>query len=130
MSRYCNRAVGLGRRPGRSVQIITVLREYYQTLGATIHTFGPTPISIEGDGAIDPVKQIMENFTGAAGVAVGQRTPALSDLDLCYLPATEALRRFAAKTLSPLELLDALIARAGCPPHWHQRTACRGPTQP
>jgi Asp-tRNA(Asn)/Glu-tRNA(Gln) amidotransferase A subunit family amidase len=37
----------------------------------------------------------------------------MSDLDLCYLPATEALRRFAAKTLSPLELLDALIARAG-----------------
>ena len=32
--------------------------------------------------------------------------------DLLYLTATEALGRFAAKTLSPVELLDAQIARA------------------
>ena len=35
----------------------------------------------------------------------------MSDLDLCYLPATEALRRFRAKTLSPVELLQAHIRR-------------------
>ncbi|MDX6700387.1 MAG: amidase [Baekduia sp.] len=32
--------------------------------------------------------------------------------DLHYLPATEALRRFADGSLSPVELLDAVIARA------------------
>ncbi|MBJ6373221.1 amidase [Sedimentitalea sp. CAU 1593] len=32
--------------------------------------------------------------------------------DLLYLTATEALKRFADKTLSPVELLDAQIARA------------------
>ncbi|GHG90802.1 amidase [Pseudodonghicola xiamenensis] len=32
--------------------------------------------------------------------------------DLIYMTATEALRRFADKSLSPLELLDAQIARA------------------
>jgi amidase len=36
----------------------------------------------------------------------------MTDLDLCYLPATEALRRFRAKTLSPVELMQAVIARA------------------
>ena len=36
----------------------------------------------------------------------------MSDLDLCYLPAGEALRRFKAKTLSPVELMTATIARA------------------
>jgi aspartyl-tRNA(Asn)/glutamyl-tRNA(Gln) amidotransferase subunit A len=32
--------------------------------------------------------------------------------DLCYLSATEALRRFAARELSPVELVDAVLARA------------------
>ena len=32
--------------------------------------------------------------------------------DLLYLTATEALKRFANKSLSPVELLDAQIARA------------------
>lgn len=36
----------------------------------------------------------------------------MTDLDLCYLPAAEALRRFKAKTLSPVELMSAVIARA------------------
>lgn len=36
----------------------------------------------------------------------------MSDLDLCYLPAHEALRRFRARTLSPVELMEAVIARA------------------
>ena len=36
----------------------------------------------------------------------------MSDLDLCYMPAGEALRRFKAKTLSPVELMTATIARA------------------
>ncbi len=36
----------------------------------------------------------------------------MSDLDLCYLSATEAIAAFKAKTLSPVELLEALIARA------------------
>ncbi|MBY8977516.1 amidase [Rhodobacteraceae bacterium NNCM2] len=36
----------------------------------------------------------------------------MSDLDLCYLPATEAIARFKAKTLSPVELMEATIARA------------------
>ncbi|WP_347311920.1 amidase [Defluviimonas sp. SAOS-178_SWC] len=37
----------------------------------------------------------------------------MSDLDLCYMPAHEALNRFRAKTLSPVELMEAVIARAG-----------------
>ena len=32
--------------------------------------------------------------------------------DLHYLPATEAIRRFRTRELSPVELLDAVIARA------------------
>lgn len=34
------------------------------------------------------------------------------DVELCYLSATEALRRFKEKSLSPVELLRALIERA------------------
>lgn len=34
-----------------------------------------------------------------------------ADLDLCYLSATEALDRFRERTLSPVELVRALIAR-------------------
>ena len=36
----------------------------------------------------------------------------MNDLDLCYLPATEALKLFARKKLSPVELMKAVIARA------------------
>jgi amidase len=36
----------------------------------------------------------------------------MTDIDLCYMPASEALQRFKAKTLSPVELMDAVIARA------------------
>lgn len=35
----------------------------------------------------------------------------MSDLDLCFLSATEALARFRAHSLSPVELCQALIAR-------------------
>ena len=43
---------------------------------------------------------------------ISSRINSMSDLELCYLPATEAIARFKAKTLSPVELLDALIHRA------------------
>lgn len=36
----------------------------------------------------------------------------MSELDLCYLPATEAIARFKARRLSPVELMRAVIARA------------------
>ncbi len=36
----------------------------------------------------------------------------MADIELCYLSATEALERFRAKTLSPVELMVAVIARA------------------
>jgi len=36
----------------------------------------------------------------------------VSDLDLCYIPAGEALRLFKAKKLSPVELMEATIRRA------------------
>jgi Asp-tRNA(Asn)/Glu-tRNA(Gln) amidotransferase A subunit family amidase len=36
----------------------------------------------------------------------------MSDLDLCYMPATEALKNFKSRKLSPVELMKALIARA------------------
>ena len=36
----------------------------------------------------------------------------MSDLDLCYLSATDALAAFKARRLSPVELMAALIARA------------------
>jgi len=37
----------------------------------------------------------------------------MGDADLCYLSATDALVRFKARKLSPVELVDALVARAG-----------------
>lgn len=36
----------------------------------------------------------------------------MSDLELCYLSATEALKRFKSRKLSPVELVRALIERA------------------
>ena len=36
---------------------------------------------------------------------------ASTDLDLCYLTATEAIDQFKAKKLSPVELMKALLAR-------------------
>jgi amidase len=37
---------------------------------------------------------------------------AKADLDLCYMTATEAIGRFRRKSLSPVELLDAVVARS------------------
>ena len=37
---------------------------------------------------------------------------AAADLALCYMTASEAVARFKARTLSPVELLDALISRS------------------
>ncbi len=36
----------------------------------------------------------------------------MSEQDLCYLSATQAIARFKARTLSPLELMTAIVARA------------------
>jgi amidase len=36
----------------------------------------------------------------------------MTDLDLCYMPATEALKRFKSRKLSPVELMKAVVARA------------------
>jgi amidase len=36
----------------------------------------------------------------------------MSDLELCYMPAHEALRRFRKRELSPVELMEATIRRA------------------
>lgn len=36
----------------------------------------------------------------------------MADLDLCYMTASEALRRFRDRSLSPVELMAAVIARA------------------
>ncbi|CAN7169926.1 amidase [Rhizobium sp. LjRoot30] len=36
----------------------------------------------------------------------------MSDLELCYLPAHEALRRFKSRELSPVELMEATIRQA------------------
>jgi Asp-tRNA(Asn)/Glu-tRNA(Gln) amidotransferase A subunit family amidase len=36
----------------------------------------------------------------------------MSDIELCYLSASEALGRFKARQLSPVELMQAVIARA------------------
>lgn len=36
----------------------------------------------------------------------------MNDLDLCYLPAHEALSRFKSRKLSPVDLMEATIRRA------------------
>ena len=36
----------------------------------------------------------------------------MTDQDLCYISATDAIAAFKAKTLSPVELMRAIIARA------------------
>ena len=33
------------------------------------------------------------------------------DLDLCFMTASEAIEKFKARSLSPVELVEALIAR-------------------
>ena len=48
----------------------------------------------------------------AGGVATRIGGQTVSDLELCYLSATQALQRFASGALSPRELMHALIARA------------------
>lgn len=35
----------------------------------------------------------------------------MADIDLCYMSATDAIAHFKARKLSPVELLQALIAR-------------------
>ena len=35
----------------------------------------------------------------------------MSNAELCYLTATEALKRFRERTLSPVELMQATLAR-------------------
>lgn len=48
----------------------------------------------------------------------------MSSLDLCYLSATEALARFRDRSLSPVELMSALIARAeAVEPHSADRSS-------
>ncbi len=37
----------------------------------------------------------------------------MTETELCYMPATQALAAFKARKLSPVELLEAVIARAG-----------------
>ena len=34
-----------------------------------------------------------------------------ADLDLCYMTATEAIAKFKTREISPVELMDAVIAR-------------------
>ena len=34
------------------------------------------------------------------------------DLDLCYMTASEAIAKFTAKELSPVDLVEAVIARS------------------
>ena len=36
----------------------------------------------------------------------------MTDLDLCYISAVDAIAAFKARKLSPVELMTALIARA------------------
>ncbi len=36
----------------------------------------------------------------------------MTDLDLCYMPAAKALKLFKSRKLSPVELMEAVIARA------------------
>src|ERR1700692_4130374 len=49
---------------------------------------------------------------GAASRNRGEeQAMASTDLDLCYLTATEAIDQFKAKKLSPVELMKALLAR-------------------
>jgi len=36
----------------------------------------------------------------------------MSDDELCFLPATELARRIAARDLSPVDIVDAVLARA------------------
>ena len=35
-----------------------------------------------------------------------------SNLELCYMPATEAIKKFKEKTLSPVELVSEIIKRS------------------
>ena len=49
----------------------------------------------------------------------------MADLDLCYLPGHEALARFRAKTLSPVELMQAVIARAEAVHTGKTQSVCR-----
>ncbi len=46
----------------------------------------------------------------------------MTDDDLCYMSAVEAIARFKARTLSPVELMAAVIARAEHDPATDQIT--------
>src|SRR5690242_17600104 len=93
------------RRTRRSSSCRPARRKWSRSTTRSGPTCGSKPLRRKGPGDPGPLFCARPPDRILAGEI-------MSDVELCYLTATDALKLFKAKKLSPVELMSAVIARA------------------